>query len=492
MNYRLELTVFISGAVVMMFEIIGSRIVAPYLGSSLIIWTSLIGVILASLSVGYWWGGRLADRQADEKTLSLITLWAGLLIGFSAIFNAGVLGLLQFSELDLRISSVIADVLLFAPASIALGMVSPYATRLGITQVANAGSMVGRFSAISTVGSIIGTFGAGFFLIAFFGSVKMLAILSLLMVLTSFLAEPRYAVIAKLVALFCLLIYLAVLGMVEQANMARGFVDIDSSYNRIWVYDQRDPAGPHMLRYLVTGRSETQSSMYVDSDEVAAEYVKYYHLVKHFRPSFANALMIGGGAYTYPKEYLKAFPQSTIDVVEIDPVMTQVAKRYFRLQDDPRLAVFHEDGRIFLNRQTKTYDVMFIDAFRSFTIPFHLTTQEVARMVHQSLTDDGVVLINVISAIQGEKGEFLRALHATYERVFPHVYLFAVQYPDDGTVPQNIILVALKSEKEPVLTSHDPVLQSYLTHRWQKEVSHDMPILTDQYAPVDYYMAKVW
>jgi len=237
--------------------------------------------------------------------------------------------------------------------------------------------------------------------------------------------------------------------------------------------------------------NENHSSMFLDSDELVSEYTKYYHLAKHFNPNFKKTLMLGGAGYSYPKDFLHKYPGATIDVVEIDPKVTELAKKYFRLEESPRLTIYHEDGRVFLNKTQEKYDVIFGDAFSShYSLPYQLTTKEAVQKKYNILNDDGMVILNLISAIEGEKGKFLRAEYATYKSLFPQVYLFPVTYSLYGNIVQNIILVALKSEKEQTLHDSDPKLDEYLLHLWKKTVDADMPILTDDFAPVDYYINK--
>jgi spermidine synthase len=154
--------------------------------------------------------------------------------------------------------------------------------------------------------------------------------------------------------------------------------------------------------------------------------------------------------------------------------------------------IFHEDGRIFINRTKKRYDAIFCDAFTSlYTIPFQLTTKEAVTRLHALLNDNGIVLVNIISAIEGDQGMFLRAEYATYKSVFPQVWLFPVSNPDIGTMAQNIMLVALKSGKWPSFRDNDRELRGYLAHLWTGDVISDLPVLTDDLAPVDNYIIRM-
>ncbi len=178
-----------------------------------------------------------------------------------------------------------------------------------------------------------------------------------------------------------------------------------------------------------------------------------------------------------------------MDVVEIDPDVTALARRFFALEDHPGLRIFHEDARTFLNRAGGKYDVILGDAFNShYSIPFHLTTVEAVRRLHDLLCDDGIALVNILSSMEGDLGRFLRAEYSTFKAVFPQVYLFPVSSSNKADKWQNIMLLALKAKEAPELSSSDPDLDSLLSHLWTKPIPGDLPILTDDYAPVDRYV----
>jgi spermidine synthase len=196
--------------------------------------------------------------------------------------------------------------------------------------------------------------------------------------------------------------------------------------------------------------------------------------------------MLGGGAYSYPKDFLAQFPKATMDVVEIDPGITELARNFFNLKDDARLSIYHEDARTFFLKDRSKYDVIYGDAFHSNSIPYQLTTVEFARTLSNSLTDTGVVLLNIISSIEGDTGQFFRAEYATYASVFPQVFVIPVNNQDKNAV-QNLMLVAMKSKVSPSFTSKNPELNTYLRKIWTQGITPDMPILTDEKAPVERY-----
>jgi spermidine synthase len=243
------------------------------------------------------------------------------------------------------------------------------------------------------------------------------------------------------------------------------------------------------MRVLTFDPHFIQSGMYLDSDDLAFEYSKYYHLIRHFKPDFQNTLLIGGAGYSFPKDYLRKYPQARIDVVEIDAQMTETAKKFFRLEENPRLNIFHEDGRVYLNRaEPEKYDAVLMDAFGSlFTVPFQLTTLEAVREINRVLKDDGVVIFNIGGAIEGKSSGFLRAELKTYRQIFPRVYLFKVypENPDDKQ--QNLIIIACKAKNAATLESPDAEISALLSHLHDKPSENNFPILTDDLAPVEYY-----
>ncbi len=489
-KYILEITVFLCGAVVMIFELVGSRVLGPYFGTSIFVWTSLIGIILGSLSLGYYLGGKIADKNPHFNNLSLIVFLSAVFIGSTIVIKSFLLIFLQTSVSDIRVSSIIASLILFSPASILLGMVSPYAAKLKLDSLNTSGKTIGNLYAISTAGSIIGTFLSGFYLIPHFGTNKLLIILSITLIFVSLSLFSKKIIKIRLSLLVFMIIGWFVVAGFNYLSQNAGFIDIDTAYNRIWIYNHIDSKTDKQVKIMGIN-NENHSSMFLDSDELVNEYTKYYHLVKHFNPNFKTTLMFGGAGYSYPKAFLKSYPEATIDVVEIDPTVTDLAQKYFNLKESSRLTIYHEDGRVYLNKTQKKYDAIFGDAFTShYSLPYQLTTKEAVQKKFDILQENGIVILNIISAIEGEKGKFLRAEYATYKSIFPQVYLFPVRDQNNGNDVQNIILIALKSNEKQNFNDTDPKLNEYLQHLWKKEISTDLPILTDDFAPVDYYISK--
>lgn len=474
----LLVSVFLSGAVVMTFELVGSRLLAPFLGSGLVVWTSLIGVVLGALSLGYWIGGVMADARREADTFAGLLMGSGLLIALTALVSEPILGW-GVPPGGVELHSVLVSLVLFAPASVVLGCVSPYATRLGMSGLKEAGRHIGTVYAVSTAGSILGTFAAGFFLIPLWGSTRLLFLVAGVQVLVALPFSSR-----RWMPLLALAVVLAALAWQDSRPPEPGLLlDTDTPYSRVRVVRSRDAQG-RPLNLLVDSPAGAQAASYLDSDELVFDCLRAFRLVNHILPEPRRALLIGGGGFAWPRDFLGWNPWSQMDVVEIDPAMDEIARQFFRHRSDPRVRVFHEDGRVFLNRRPGPYDVVFMDAFgTSDTIPFQLTTVEALRRVSEALVPRGVVLANLLGSPEGRGAAFIRRQVASYRQVFPRVLLFQVDPRLGMTSLQNLTLLALKDARTPFPPGREPgqpegVLRSVL------RVRPDEP-LTDDHAPVE-------
>lgn len=483
--------VFITGAVVMAVEILGSRILAPFLGTSLPVWTSVIGVILAALSLGYWIGGRFADRSASPQGLARILIASSVSISLIAFLDVPLLLAFSIPPLDLRIKAVGASLFLLAPPSVLLGMVTPYAVRLTLQSVSDAGAHVGSLYALSTIGSIVGTFATGFFFLAYFHTSTILFSLSVFTFICSLLLQPfRIRSLSRIVVLAIIATGSMLLPLFRSFAAQQGYATVPSSYHSIRIIDSVDKKTKRPLRSLFIN-GELHSIGYRDNRaELVHEYSRFYRLLAFARPQPERVLMLGGGAYTYPQDFLRSFPSARMDVVEIDPAVTQAAREYFSLSDDERLTIYHEDARTFLNRSETTYDAILGDVFfSSYAIPFQVVTRESFEQINRLLREDGIFIANVASAVEGEKGKTIRAVYHTAKTVFEHVYLFPLR-PDNLSEMQNVMLVATKAGHPIPSQTGTSELDSLLAKRWEGAIPQDIPILSDEYAPVDQFMSS--
>jgi spermidine synthase len=369
-------------------------------------------------------------------------------------------------------------------------MVSPYAVRLKLTDVGSSGVTVGNLYAISTVGSIVGTFLAGFLLIPFLGTTNILFLISFILVITSLLLYFSFGNKARILVTILIITGLGI-SFFSVRNSPKNMIDVDTRYNRVQIFDMDYWISGERIKVMKIN-DEYSSAMFPDNDSLVYEYTWYYQLAEHFMPGFKSTLMLGGAAYSYPKYYLQKYPYASIDVVEIDPGLTDLAREYFRLKDDPRMRIFHEDGRTYLNKSEEKYDVILGDAYKSMlAIPFQLTTVEAIRKKYDMLKEGGVVIENIISSIDGPAAAFMKSEVATYKKVFPQVYVFACHDPEDPTLLQSISLLALKSETPASFESSDPMLNAFLGSRVTPEIPEDVIILWDDFAPVEYFAMKV-
>ena len=317
----LHCCIFLCGAALMIIELTGSRILAPVLGTSLVVWTSLIGIILASLSLGAWWGGLLADRRPEPRLLGRIVLLAAWATGSIGLSKTWILEALQNTG-SLHTVAIVATVVLFAPAAVLLGMVPPFAVRLCLQDREHSGRTSGSLYAISTIGSIVGTFLAGFVLIAWVGSTAILFITAAMLVLAAWLANPA----DKPLKVASIVLFLLALLFFRQQDLwlaQQGFFDRDTPYNRVLVYTSQEEGSGRFTREMVTGPQGRQSAMYLDNPiELALPYTHFYRLLEYYRPNARRMLVLGGGGYSFPKYALANYPDIHIDVVELDPGIT--------------------------------------------------------------------------------------------------------------------------------------------------------------------------
>lgn len=492
---RLEATAGITGALVMILELTASRVLAPAIGTSLVAWTGIIGCIMATLSLGYLVGGRLADRPKTD-VLHLILLGAALALAVTAYVSYPALRMLETAIGDLRLRSILATLLLFGPATACLGAVLPYCTGRAIGSLRNAGEVVGRIYTYSTIGSILGTFLSGFYLISVLGNAKTLILLSGILLLLAAFWFPWNKPPAFPFFLFIGTIALAASALKTPSILSwpGSLIDFDTMYSRYWIVDAIDQKTGRPARYLKSSPYGSQSSMFLDrDDDLVAPYLKFFRLAFHFNPKINESLMIGGGGYAFPKDYTRRHPDKHIAVVEIDQKLTDISKTYFNLAAYPGIPVYSQDARLFLKSITKLYDVIFVDAFDpQYTIPFHLTTLEMAQNISNRLTPEGMVLMNIISSVAGPQSKFLAAEVTTYEKVFQQVYVFPVSYPNKPELVQNVILVALKSKESPRWSTDDKELAAYLSNRFTKAIDRNGSILTDDYAPVENLTSSLY
>lgn len=456
----------------MILELVGARMMAPFFGTSTYVWTAMIGVILGALSFGYWYGGRLADRGASDKGLMIILAGAALVTALALIIQVRVLPLVASLGLDVRISAVLSALTLFAPASALLGVVSPYVAKLKLSSLKTAGSSIGRLYAAGTIGSIAGTFLTGYWLIALLGNFMLGVIVVVLLVGISFVAERRSLVLVRGIGTIVILGVLYLVGM----RMEPGIIaDTDSSYARYQVMETQHLDGSR-TRYLVMDNIGAQSGVVVGNEKkLIFEYTKGFKAIADTRPKSDSVLVVGGGAYTFPSVMASERPKSSVDVIEIDPALDEIARDYFGYKPQPNLRLIHEDGRVFLNRNRTQYDQLYMDAYSSLTPPYQLTTVEAVERMKAALATDGVLVVNLIAS-PTDNDPYYQATIATYAAVFDEIAVLKVQPAHRPTDPQNLLLV---------MGSARTVEASRGLGYERAELPGTGVVLTDDHAPVE-------
>lgn len=494
--------VFISGGVLMALEIVGSRVLAPYFGNSIFVWGSLISVVLAALSLGYYWGGWLSERNPSFTRLLLLLLIPGVLIFTLPFIYPSVNFWVANVDFGNRLNPLIASTIYFLLPGIFLGTVSPYSVRLAATTLSTVGSTAGTLYAVSTCGSIFGTLFTAFYLIPAIGVKGIIHALGTTLMLLSLLLWPlaRVRVREKAVTMpktvTTLFLVAAVISTIAPTGLAfaKTIFEKDSFYHRIRVEEDEE------ARYLYFDRTLQSAMNLDDSTTLRLIYSRYTSLGLAFRPDAKKVLIIGLGGGSLPKKYQKEFPSVEIDVAEIDPEVIQVAKKYFFLKEGKNLRVHAQDGRLFLTRTAQRYDLILLDAYYTDAIPFHLTTREFFQTAEKKLTPNGIVVVNVIGAVTGPGGRITRSVAKTLREVFPQIYLFPTRkaYNVGLDTVQNVIVIATR-EKQRLdireITKRATALGRDLFPNSLKDITvsyidakipdHDVPVLTDDYAPTD-------
>lgn len=521
----LSFAVFVSGAVLLGVEIASSRVLAPFFGNSLYVWGALIGVVLTGLAIGYWVGGALADRWPAVHLLLAVMALGALLVLAIPFADDRVLRWVVDWDPGARLNPLVAAVVLFGPMSVVLAAVTPVAVRIAARSVDTLGRTAGRLFAVSTFGSIVGTFATAFVLIPEFGTNQLLAQgAAALLAGTALVAVARalpivgVAGLAAAAGAAALSVSLAPeqTGRLSPAaaenyspvyrlrgGEAREQTDfeaegLDVLYRKESAYHAIAVVEDSLSRYLRFDNS-FQSAMNLKAPFTTPfEYPDYFSLALAYRPEAKRALFIGLGGGSGPKRFWRDFPQLDVDAVELDEEVVNVAYRYFGLPRDPRLEVAVEDGRRYLQKTDEKWDVILLDAYYSDSVPFHLATREFLQLARSRLSPGGLVVANVIGSVEGSGSKLFRSFYRTYRSVFPSVAVHPVGLQGDIQSLRNILVIAGSSafpsraflvdrwrelrERYPRV----PNLREPIRTRYDKFVpTRDVPVLTDDYAPTD-------
>ena len=391
----LGLIVFVVGVSILGAEIAAARLLAPYFGASTIVWANTIGIVLVALSIGYWYGGRLADRNPTREGLYRIVLLSGLLLAavpFAARpFLHFAVDALDSISAGAFVGSLLGVTMLVAVPVLVSGAVAPYALRLAVADVEQAGTVAGRLYAISTVGSLFGTFLSALALIPLIGTRRTFILFGLALVLLGVWGLARRAL---LVAPALLLVALALpVGTVkgETDDGARVIHEADTEYQYARVVQERDGSRRLELNEGQAVHSVIHPGTYL-TDDYWDEMLVLPFAARATAPR--EIAILGNAAGTTARAYGHFFPQTQIDAVEIDGELTDIGRRYFDLRA-PRLRTHTADARPYLRRTKERYDAIVVDAYRQPYIPFYLATKEFFALARSRLNPGGVVIVNV-------------------------------------------------------------------------------------------------
>jgi spermidine synthase len=426
----LALLVFVVGAASLGAEIAAARLLAPYFGASTVVWANTIGVVLVALSIGYWLGGRVADRHPHMRGLCLLVLAAALLIAVVPFAARPFLGFSADAFDSVSVGgfagSLFGVLVLVAVPVTLLGAAAPWAVRLAVADLDRSGEVVGRLYATSTAGSLLGTMLAALLLIPALGTQRTFLVFALALALVAvaglgwrFLAAP---------ALLALVFSLPV-GTIKAADTGRVLYEAETTQEYARVVER-----PDGTRVLELNEGQAVHSLYRPGSYLTGDYWDG-HLVLPFAAGDGaprRIAILGNGAGTVARAYGHFFPGTGVDAVEIDPELTELGRRFFGL-DNPRMRTYAEDARPWLRRSAGGYDAIMVDAYRQPYIPFYLATREFFELVRERLAPGGVVVVNVGHPEGSDELE--RVLGRTMAEAFPAV----MRYPIE---PTNTLLLA--------------------------------------------------
>ncbi len=454
----LLLTVFVSGMTTLGTELSASRLLDPFFGNSLVIWASIIGLMLLYLTIGYYVGGRWADKDPRASTLFQITAWGAFLVGLVPFISRPVLGwsvqgMAEYNA-NILLGSLLGVLVLFSLPITLLGMVSPFVIRLTLSDVEHGGNTAGSVYALSTLGSLLGTFLPVLVLIPFLGTRLTFFTFAMGLLLISLggllLTRPKQALVYAAMPLILIVLNVMWAGSPIKASPNLAY-EAESRYNYIQVIRQSDNQGGfwHALQLNEgQGIHSLYNSNYSDYPLVDGVWdyflvAPYFNNPPYTQDEIQRVLIIGSAAGTISKAYSGIYGPIPVDGVEIDPEIIRVGREWFDM-NEPNVSVYAQDGRFFLSQTANSYDVIGVDAYRPPYIPFHLTTHEFFQEIYEHLNEDGVMVIN--AGRTATDYSLVEALGSTMKTVFPNVYVLDV--PSYGSSLGNSLVIATKQQSK--------------------------------------------
>lgn len=419
----------------MAFELVAARLLAPSIGSSIYVWTNVIGIMIAALALGYAAGGVIADTRNRKSDILWLFLLSATGIALVAILHQTILSTITTSLGDARLQGLVASLVLFAPPSFVLGTISPYLARLKLHSLETTGRSIAGLSAANSLGGIAGTFCTGFLFFSVIGSVETLTLLTTILIVCSWLIVPAYRFAVRAgISIILLICIVASLSTSASANTIAEIDTPSAHYKIIDVTLQNRP-----VRVLTMGPAGWQSGTYQDgSKELVFAYTHKITDIVAAAPHKDRILILGGGAFSLPEYLGTHYPESTVDVVEIDPLLPDIAKQYFGFKQPSNVQIFTQDGRTYLNNTTNRYDIVIADVYNDISVPFALTTQEYTEALRSVTSLDGVAIANLIAANNQNCKPLLASINRSYAAAFNNSHYYPLHDPEMA-VEQNII-----------------------------------------------------
>jgi len=486
-------TVFLSSALLLVLEIVAGRLIAPYVGVSLYTWTSIIGVILAGLSLGNWLGGIWADRGGDGRGVGLVLGLGGVYCILSLPGLDWLGDLLQTTGVSLLGAAFLyAAALFFVPAAL-IGVVTPLLTTLALRLDPRAGHVVGRMHALAAIGSIAGTFITGYWLVQTFGTRAVVLGTAVILFL---LASPFLRRGGRLMPVALLISAATAVGVLWQRQGLASPCIRESGYFCIRVVDHSQDAPFGEARGLVLDHLLHGINHASVPEMLIAPYVHAMDELTHahFGDRYGDGLsyfFAGGGAYSQPRAVAALSPKSRVTVAELDPMVTLTAVEQLFLRPEG-MHVVHEDARVVMARESSQFDVVVGDVFHDVAVPYHLVTREFAALVKARLTPGGLYAMNVVDTIPDPR--LIKALVKTLREEFENVDVWMEGMPDHPRV--TFVLTASEGSRLPeTVTARRGFERAW--HRVTEKLMEigtapsELPVLTDDFAPVESLIAAL-
>jgi len=409
----------------MALEILGSRLLAPVFGTSLFVWGALIGVVLAAMSTGYAAGGWLADRRSPGVVLTTLLLGAGVWTLMLAGIGQPVVFTVSQWTADPRLGPCLAASVLLGVPAFCLSGVLPALLRLAIADMGHLGRHTGGMIAVSTIGSLVGTWGTSFFLLTWMGSLKLVAALGVVLVVLGlcwWVWTGRVRALVVIPVVICLGVAI-LFGFHPILIQPPAIYQEDSPYQQVRVRDEKG------LRFLVLDNTFHAIMWQPDPIRLALPYSQMMMAVLGLHPDPKEGLILGHGGGSLAKWLQKYWPQLHMDVVVMDPSVVKVAEEFFEYTPGKDHQVFVQDARVFLRHTEKQYDIIWVDVFARHQIPFHLTTEEFFAELRKRLSPKGVIAVNLAASDSELDRMRAEAVVSTMKTSFPHVETFSIPGP---------------------------------------------------------------